>query len=64
MIVNGKEMDFNKEITVSELLKELDINPNKVVVEVNLNIIDKNKYDKRKLDSNSEVEIIRFVGGG
>lgn len=64
MIVNGKEMNFTDGITALELLNKLEIDPNKVVVEVDLEIIDKNEYGEKKLSSDSKVEIIRFVGGG
>lgn len=64
MIVNGKEMSFKDGITIEELLNELKIEAYKVVVEVDLNIIDKEEYATTKLTSDSKVELIRFVGGG
>lgn len=64
MIVNGKEMNFKESITVIELLNEINVDKNKVVVEVDLEIIDKSEYSKKKLSTASKVEIIRFVGGG
>ncbi|QAA31384.1 sulfur carrier protein ThiS [Clostridium manihotivorum] len=64
MLLNGENKEFKENITVSELLEELKINSDKVVVEVDREIIDKNQYSIRKLSSASEVELIRFVGGG
>jgi sulfur carrier protein len=64
MLLNGENKDFKENITVSELLEELKINSDKVVVEVDREIIDKSQYSIRKLRSASEVELIRFVGGG
>ncbi|MBS4538593.1 sulfur carrier protein ThiS [Clostridium sp. D2Q-11] len=64
MIVNGKEMELANGITILDLLDKLEIEPDKVVVEVDLEIIDKSEYNNKKLSSNSKVEIIRFVGGG
>jgi sulfur carrier protein len=64
MLLNGENKDFKENITVSELLEELKINSDKVVVEVDREIIDKSQYSIRKLSSASEVELIRFVGGG
>ncbi|URZ14976.1 sulfur carrier protein ThiS [Clostridium felsineum] len=64
MVVNGKDMELYEETTVYELLKKLNIESNKVVVEVDLEIVDKNEYKRKKLSSDSKVEIIRFVGGG
>ncbi|MBU5269596.1 sulfur carrier protein ThiS [Clostridium sporogenes] len=64
MIINGNDMDFKEGITIEELLNNLKINKDKVVVEVDLNIIDKDEYNSFKLSTDSKVEIIRFVGGG
>ncbi|WP_234122407.1 sulfur carrier protein ThiS [Clostridium hydrogenum] len=64
MIVNGKEMNFKEGITVKELLKEIKLDEDKVVVEVDLEIINKNEYNQKKLSTTSKVELIRFVGGG
>ncbi|SKA74004.1 sulfur carrier protein [Clostridium sp. USBA 49] len=64
MIVNGKEMNFKDSITVKELLENLNIHSDRVVVEVDMDIIPKDEYSQKKLYSYSKVEIIRFVGGG
>lgn len=64
MIVNGKEMDFQEGITVEQLLNELNLPKEKVVVEVNLNIIDLSTYSSTALNNGDRVEIVRFVGGG
>ncbi|WP_427340161.1 sulfur carrier protein ThiS [Caloranaerobacter sp. DY30410] len=64
MIVNGKEMNFETEITVDELLKNLELDKDKVVVEVNFEIVPKEKYTDRILNKEDKVEIVSFVGGG
>ncbi|EQB87402.1 sulfur carrier protein [Clostridium punense] len=64
MIVNGKEMDFAENLTVLELLKNLSISENRVVVEVNYNIITKEQFSEVILNKEDKVEIVSFVGGG
>ncbi|AZR73199.1 thiamine biosynthesis protein ThiS [Anoxybacter fermentans] len=64
MIINGKEMDFEIGITVDNLLKRLGLDKNKVVVEVNFEIVPKEKYSVKILDKEDRVEIVSFVGGG
>jgi sulfur carrier protein len=64
VIINGEELNFSENLTVSELLAKLNLDSNKVVVEVDLEIIGKEEYSSRNLSSDSKVEIIRFVGGG
>ncbi|MCT4606162.1 MAG: sulfur carrier protein ThiS [Marinisporobacter sp.] len=64
MLINGKQMDFDSGITICELLKELDLNEEKVVVEVNFTIISREKYKEYILNKEDKVEIVSFVGGG
>lgn len=64
MIVNGKEMNFEENLTVLELLKNLSISENRVVVEVNYNIITKEQFSEVILNKEDKVEIVNFVGGG
>jgi thiamine biosynthesis protein ThiS len=62
--LNGSLTEFRDNATVSELLKELKIEPRGVAVEVNLEIVKKQDYHKRILNDGDSVEIVKFVGGG
>lgn len=64
MLINGKEMNFHDSITVLDLLKELDLNEDKVVIEVNLEILPKSQYSNKILNKDDRIEIISLVGGG
>ncbi|WP_102401099.1 sulfur carrier protein ThiS [Haloimpatiens massiliensis] len=64
MIVNGKELDFKQGITVEKMLEELNISREKVVVEINMEILDRDKFKDRILSKEDKVEIVAFVGGG
>ncbi|GAB6183948.1 sulfur carrier protein ThiS [Thermodesulfovibrio hydrogeniphilus] len=61
--VNGIDMDVNSR-TLKELLDELKINPDRVAVEVNLQIIKKDKFSEFEIKEGDSVEIVNFVGGG
>lgn len=50
--------------TVSSLLEELQIKPERVAVEVNLQIISKKDYMRTGLNEGDKIEIVNFVGGG
>ncbi|WP_353893916.1 sulfur carrier protein ThiS [Proteinivorax hydrogeniformans] len=63
VVINGKEMDCDG-MTVTEMLKELKFDSQKVVVEINQEIIDKVDYASQVLDKKDKVEIVGFVGGG
>lgn len=62
--INGNDMDLNANITIAGLLSELNIEPARVAVEVNMNIIKKAVYEEHILKDGDSVEIVNFVGGG
>lgn len=64
MILNGKEMKLDHSMTVVDLLKELEIHKDKVVVEINFEIIPKESYSGRIINNDDNIEIVGFVGGG
>ena len=64
LTINGKETEVKDGLTLSGLLKKLDIDSARVAVEVNLNIIKKVNYDAHFLSDGDSVEIVNFVGGG
>ena len=57
-------MSIENNNNITELLESLKVNENRVVVEVNGNIISKEDYRKVKLNENDTIEVISFVGGG
>ncbi len=62
--LNGDVYEINNGTSLNELLKNLKIQKNKVAIEVNGEIIEKNKYLKLILNKNDKVEIVHFIGGG
>jgi len=64
MKVNGKEIELESIKTLAELLDELQINKDKVVVEVDGEIITKESFTKTVLKNSNVMEVISFVGGG
>ena len=62
--VNGKKLIFNKNDSISKLIKKLKIPLNKVAIELNKKILNKKKIDKIKLNNNDNIEIVHFIGGG
>ncbi len=64
LTVNGETRDVQNVRTVSDLLEDMDLDPEKVAVEVDQNVVPGEAYDEQELSSGSEVEIVTFVGGG
>ena len=62
--INGKFSLINESLSLSVFLKQLKIPLKKVAIELNQEIIDKNKISKIKLKKNDKIEIVHFIGGG
>lgn len=61
--LNGKEKELSKETTIQDILDELDNKSPMFVVEINREIIPKDKYNYL-LKENDNIEIVGFFGGG
>ena len=64
MKVNGKEVQFPEGTTVSQILDNYKIDRNRVVVEIDMKIVDESEYDTYIPDKEAMVELIAFVGDG
>ena len=62
--LNGDPYEINDGTNLNELLNKLKIKKNKVAVEVNGEIVEKNKYPNLILNKGDKVEIVQFIGGG
>ncbi|MGH7255758.1 MAG: sulfur carrier protein ThiS [Nitrospirales bacterium] len=62
--VNGQPHRADPGITIGTLLQELDIRPDRVAVEVNSQILERQEFGTRGLRNGDRVEIISFIGGG
>ena len=62
--LNGDLYEINTGTNLNELLNKLKIQKNKVAIEVNGEIVEKDKYPNLILNKNDKVEIVHFIGGG
>ena len=62
--LNGDPYEISNGTNLDELLNKLKIKKNKVAIEVNGEIVEKNKYPNLILNKNDKVEIVHFIGGG
>jgi sulfur carrier protein len=63
-VCNGVSRSCENGSTIGTLLCEKKIDPASVVVEINRDIIQKEKFVATALKNNDSVEILHFVGGG
>jgi sulfur carrier protein len=62
--VNGERKELPAGITVRELLDQLGLNPGRVAIEYNLEILPKMKWEETRVAAGDRFEIVQFVGGG
>ena len=62
--LNGDKHELAAPVSVSELLRQLDVDERRVAVELNLAVVKKAAYDSSVIKDGDEVEIVNFVGGG
>ena len=62
--VNGEHKRVPGGISIVEMLNEIGIDPAKVAVERNLEIVPRSQYGRTPLADGDRIEIVSFVGGG
>ena len=62
--INGEARSFDRPIDVAGLVALLGLEPRKVAVERNLEIVPKSRYGATALADGDRIEIVHFVGGG
>ena len=62
--INGESRHVPEEINVTGLLLDLQLNVERVAVEINLEILDRRDFDARTLQEGDRIEILSFIGGG
>ena len=62
--LNGKSSTIDKNISLKKYINTIKIPIKKVVIELNHQIVDKNRLNKIKLKNKDTIEIVHFIGGG
>ena len=62
--LNEDPYEINGGTNLNKLLNKLKIQKNKVAVEVNGEIVQKDRYENLVLSKDDKVEIVHFIGGG
>jgi thiamine biosynthesis protein ThiS len=62
--VNGEHRRVRDGLTLAELALELGLEPTKVAVERNLEVVPRSTLAEVRVEDGDELEIVTFVGGG
>jgi thiamine biosynthesis protein ThiS len=64
LTVNGEIRTFQGVTDVAALVANLGLDPRKVAVERNLEIVPRSAYAETALADGDRIEIVHFIGGG
>jgi len=62
--LNGDVRHVTVGITLADMLHDLGLDPRKVAVERNLEIVPRGTFDEVRVEEGDRLEIVHFVGGG
>jgi thiamine biosynthesis protein ThiS len=62
--LNGESRDFPDGLTLAGLIAQLGMKPDRVAVELNLEIVPRGDWERTALKDGDRLEVVHFVGGG
>ena len=64
LLLNGDDREIAQVSSVADLVSVLGLDPRKVAVERNLEIVPRSTYADTALADGDRIEIVTFIGGG
>ena len=64
LIINGQPQTVQENLSLSDLIAQLNMKAERVAVERNGVIVPRNDWPQTALQSGDRLEIVHFVGGG
>jgi thiamine biosynthesis protein ThiS len=62
--INGETRDFPSPLSLSSLIEQLGMKQDRVAVELNYDIVPRERWAATSLADGDRLEIVHFVGGG
>ena len=64
LTINGEARQYDALTSLSSLVETLGLDPRKVAIERNLEIVPRSTYAATPLADGDRIEIVHFIGGG
>lgn len=64
LTINGEEKPFPGSLSLAELIANLGLKSDRIAVELNRDIVPRQKWPEMRLKDGDRLEIVHFVGGG
>lgn len=64
IVLNGKDSEIKSKSTLLDLIQSKDLNKDRIIIQVNEEIIKKDNFNDFEIIEDSKIEILSIVGGG
>jgi thiamine biosynthesis protein ThiS len=64
LVINGEDREFSSIPNLAALLDHLEMKPDRVAVELNRDLVPRDRWGATQLSDGDRLEIVHFVGGG
>ena len=64
IVINGESREVPSSTSIGELLRLLDLKEDRVAIELNREILRRDRWTETALQPHDRLEIVQFVGGG
>jgi thiamine biosynthesis protein ThiS len=64
LVLNGEEREFPASLSLAGLLDQLGLKADRVAIELNRDIVPRDRWPDTLLKDADQLEIVHFVGGG
>jgi len=64
LLINGEDREFSSPMSLSSLVEQLGMKTDRVAIELNRNIVSRERWAETNLNEGDRLEIVHFVGGG
>ncbi|MCH8042935.1 MAG: sulfur carrier protein ThiS [Planctomycetes bacterium] len=64
IVYNGQPRQVGERLSVAELLSDMGLEPRQLAVEVNLQLVPRDRHAECPLREGDRVEVVTLVGGG
>jgi len=62
--INGEKKLISISSNLSDVLKNFEIDANKIAIEINQKVIPKSLYKNTLIKNEDKIEVVQFIGGG
>jgi len=64
LVINGQDHELSGIATLSDLVAYLGMKADRVAIELNRELVSRDRWSATKLADGDKLEIVHFVGGG